>query len=234
MLGRIIIRVIAMVPGLGLAALGVSGLQSGVEANRGLASVWRLEAEPVSSPESYEATAELLARRGQRDGEISATRGLLFVQEADLARRAGDAEAAKAFYAQAREPLETAVRSIPLEPRAWTALAWVRSALGDEAGAVSALEVAYLSRNLILPFIVVRTRTAMAYWDKIDDGARAMAIEDIRSIWARHEWRRALGELVFEPGADAALQEAFAGNPEAVRWINRARTKLPASTDGRS
>ena len=233
MLGRIAIRVIAMTPGLGLAVLGISGLQSGFEANRALASVERLEADPVASPESYEAVAHLLARRAQRDGEISATRGLLYVQQGDLSRRDGQEGAAKSFYTAALDPLGIAVRSIPLEPRAWTAMAWARAVSGDEAGAVSALQVAYLSRNLILPFIVVRTRTAMLCWDKLDQGVQALAIEDLQTIWARHEWRRSLAQLVFEPGADAALQAAFSGNPEAVQWINRVRVRKTAS-DARS
>ncbi len=225
MLGRVIVRMIAMAPGVGLAVLGLSGLQSGYEANRGLASVLRLEADPEGSPESYEATAALLTRRGLRDGELSAMEGLLYVQLADRLRRAGDAAGAVKYDTMALAPLERAIRNIPLEPRAWTALAWVKTSLGDSAGAVAALQPAFLSRNLIVSFVLVRTKAALRNWAALDEGARSSVVADLQAIWAKHEWRKYLAEVAAEPGSDEALTLAFRGNPEAVRWINRSRAR---------
>lgn len=216
-----ILSLIVGAVGLACVTLGLLRLGPAIKADRAYGLLQR-QGDMSGVPQVADL-ARMLEARAQFDSEAALKRAVLVSRSA----LAGDASVGDITTAEEASML--ALKLSPLEPRAWALRALLMAIHGDKlAQSIAALGNAYLSSNTLPAYASLRAWTGIIVWRNLPEDLQGRVVRDIRQLWSRNDTRTAVMRFLRIPGADAVLQEAFTGNPDAIRELNRARAGMNA------
>jgi|GEM_PF-5264434 len=181
--GRSLLGAVAILAGLGLLALGVPRLLSGM-----VTLEVRSGDEPAAARALDQATA-LVA-----DGEM-------MVEQAVIEQRLG--RPAPEIIAL----LKTGLAQSPANPKGWALLASLLSTSGDRPAAVQALRLSYLAGPVVPDLMTGRLTLAMALLDDLDEETRGLTARQVRLAWKIDP--RPVITLMQRPGLTVFLTEAL-------------------------
>lgn len=151
-----------------LIALGPQGVVDRVYSGMG-PSVTAAEmigaADKIALSSTFVANAELQAARSQ------------------LLLRAASPSDRTELWRQARLNAEQVLKTAPSQPSLWLALAHIRRAEGDDAGAVAALRLSMLSGPFVPELMVNRTALGLLHLSSMDPDTRNVFRRQVRLTW---------------------------------------------------
>jgi len=175
----------------GLLAAGAGALLLLGAVPRLAAAVVSLPARPVlwdlregmRVPPDRLADAETRLARGAAladSGTVQADRGYLLLNKA-LALPPGDA--GPVLLRQAAAATEAGLALSPVQPAAWARLAWLRSRMGDPAGAERALRLSFLSGPVVPAMTVSRIQFGLDLRPHLGAETQQLLDRQLRLAW---------------------------------------------------
>lgn len=181
--GRSLVGAVAVLAGIGLLALGVPRLLSGMVT---------LDVRSADEPAAIRALDQATALVA--DGEM-------MVEQAVLEQRLGRP------IPETIALLQSGLAQSPANPKGWALLAGLLSTSGDQAAAVRALRLSYLSGPVVPDLMAGRLTLAMALLDSMDAETKGLTARQVRLAWKIDP--QPIIELMQRPALTAFLTEAL-------------------------